>query len=381
MKQSERLHKSFGTFITMLALSAVILTSCSSGTSGTTTGPQGAGGKGCMKIGILLPETTSSARYETKDHPLLIQAITSAIPGVHIDYNNAQGSSATQLSQAEADLANGDCILVVGPHDSVAGAAIVTKARAQNVPVIGYDRFIQSKELNYYVSFDNTKVGQLQGQYILDHYQQYQYQQKEGPINIVMISGSQTDANALLFSVGVHSVLDPLFANNILKNVSESFTPNWDNATAQVQMEVALTDQQNNVQIVYAANDGLASGAISALSAVRLSGKVLVTGQDATTAGIHNILAGTQSMTVYKPILKEAQSTGELVKALYSGSDVNALTRGQTTTTFDGGSIPSILDTPIAVDINNIASTVIADHFIAKDDVCTDIPVGTAGVC
>jgi len=368
-------------FISVLVLSGVILTSCDSGTNGTTTGPQGLGGKGCTKVGILLPETTSSARYETKDHPLLVKAVTAAIPNVHIDYNNAQGNSDTQLRQAETDLANGDCILIVDPHDSVAAAAIVTKARAQDVPVIAYDRLLQSKDVSYYVSFDNVKVGQLQGRYIADHYKQYQDPLRPEPVSTVMISGSQTDGNALLFSIGVHSVLDPLFANGSLKNVSENFTPNWDNSTAQAEMEAALTDQQNNIQIAYAANDGLAGAVITGLKDVGLNGKVLVTGQDATAAGIHNILAGQQSMTVYKPIDKEAQSTGDLVKALYSGANVTALTRGQSMLTFDGGSIPSILDTPIAVNKNNIASTVIADHFLAKSDVCAGIPAGTAGVC
>jgi D-xylose transport system substrate-binding protein len=381
MKQWKRFERMGTLFMSMLVVSAMILTSCSSGTNSNVTGPQGAGGRGCTKVGILLPETASSARWETKDHPLLVQAVTAAIPGVHIDYNNAQGSTVTQLSQAETDLANGDCILIVGAHDSVAAASIVARAHAQNVPVIAYDRLIQSKDLNYYVSFDNTKVGELQGQYILNHYQLYQNPEKPGPINIVMISGSQTDANALLFSVGVHAELDPLFANNVLKNVFENFTPNWDNGTAQTEMEGALTDQQNNIQVAYVANDGMAGGVIAALSAARLNGKVLVTGQDATAAGIHNILAGEQGMTVYKPIIKEAQSTGDLVKALYNGTDVNVLTHGQITTTFNGGNIPSILDTPVAVDINNIASTVIADHFIVKSDVCTGIPVGTAGVC
>ena len=381
MKQWKRFERIGILFMSMLVLSAMILTSCSSGTNSNVTGPQGSGGKGCTKVGILLPETASSARWETKDHPLLVQAVTEAIPGVHIDYNNAQGSTVTQFSQAETDLANGDCILIVGAHDSVAAASIVARAHLQNVPVIGYDRLIQSKDLNYYVSFDNTKVGELQGQYILNHYQQYENPQKPGSINIVMISGSQTDANALLFSVGAHSVLDPLFANDVLKNVFENFTPNWDNGTAQTEMEGALTDQQNNIQVAYVANDGMAGGVIAALNAARLNGKVLVTGQDATIAGIHNILAGAQSMTVYKPIDKEAQSTGELVKALYNGTAINVLTHGQTTTTFNGGNIPSILDTPIAVDINNIASTVIADHFITKSDVCTGIPAGTAGVC
>ena len=198
---------------------------------------------------------------------------------------------------------------------------------------------------------------------------------------MAMISGSQTDTNALLFSLGAHTALDPLLANGSLKNVYETFTPNWDSHTAQAEMGAALNDRQNNIQVAYVANDDMASGVISSLSAVNLSGKVLVTGQDATAAGIHNILAGQQSMTVYKPIEKEARSVGDLVKVIYSGSSDNALTHGSTTATFDGSNVPSILDTPIVVDIHNIASTVIANHYLAKGDVCTGIPAGTAGVC
>ena len=363
----------------LLLLAALVFASCDSGiTTSSSNLPVANGGKGCTKIGILLPETASSDRWETKDHPLLVQAVKAAIPNVQINYTNAHDSAATQLSQAETDLANGDCIPVVGAHDSVAASAIVAKAKAQNVPVIAYDRLIQSKDLNYYVSFNNEKVGQLQAQYIAKHYMQYQ---KNGVINIAMLSGSQTDTNALMFSKGAHSVLDPLFANGSLKNVYENFTPDWSNSTAQTEMETALSDQSNNIQIAYAANDGLASSIITALKAVNLDGKVLVTGQDATVAGIHNILLGEQNMTVYKPIAQEAQSVGRLVKALYLGTNITTLTHGETVATFDGGNIPAILDTPISVEKDTIASTVIADKFISKSDVCNGIPAGTAGVC
>ncbi len=363
----------------LIVLASILFTSCDSGIGTSGNLPVGNNGKNCTKVGILLPETVSSDRWETKDHPLLIQAVRAAIPDVQIDYTNAHDSSATQLSQAETDLANGDCILVVGAHDSVAASSIVAKAKAQNVPVIAYDRLIQSKDVNYYVSFNNEKVGQLQGQYIAQHYQQYQ--RNGGAINIVMLSGSQTDTNALMFSKGVHSVLDPLFASKSFKNVYENFVPDWNNSTAQAEMETALSDQSNDIQVTYAANDGLANSVIKALKAVNLDGKVLVTGQDATVTGIHNILTGTQNMTVYKPIAQEAHSVGLLVKALYAGTDIVSLTHGATTATFDGGNIPAILDTPIAVDRANIASTVIADKFITKRDVCNGIPVGTAGVC
>ncbi len=370
----------YALFISIFVLTCMMFSACDSNGAITMTANQTSGneGKGCTKVGILLPDTTSSDRWESKDHPLLVQAIKAAIPDVQIDYNNAQGSSDTQISQAQADLAHGDCILIVAPHDSVGAAPIVAQAKAYNVPVIAYDRLIQSKNLNYYVSFDGVAVGQLQAQYIANHYPQYMV---DGRANTVMINGSQTDTNALLFSTGSHNVLDPLFANGNLQYVSEVFTPDWNNDTAQAEMEAFLTDQHNNIQIAYTANDGMANSVITALKAVKLNKKVLVTGQDATTVAIHNILTGDQGMTVYKPIAKLAQSTGDLVKVLHDGSNITVLTKNVTTGTFDGGNIPSILDTPIIVDRNNIAATVIADKFITKKDVCDGIPAGTANVC
>ena len=362
-----------------LVLSALLLASCDTSPS-TGTGPYATnGGKGCTKVGILLPETASSARWESKDHPLLVQAIQTDIPGVHIDYSNAQGNSSLQLQQAEADLANGDCILIVGAHDSVAAAVIVAKARAQNVRVIAYDRMIESKYLNYYVSFDNIKVGRLQGQYVAEHY--LAYATKSRSVNLMMINGSQTDNNALLFSEGAHIALDPLFGSNTLNNVYETFTPNWDNNFAQSEAETTLANQNNNIQIAYVANDGMAGGVINALKVANLAGKVLVTGQDATAAGISAILLGYQNMTVYKPIAQEARSTGALVRAIYNGTDTGLLTRGATTASFDGGLIPSILDQPVMVDRTNIESTVIADGFLTRSAVCQGVPAGTDHVC
>ncbi len=367
-----------GLILSALTLICITFSACDSGGIITGGRPAGNGGKGCTKVGILLPDLTSSDRWETKDHPLLVQAVKAAIPGVQIDYNNAQGNSDTQFKQAQADLARGDCMLIVAPHDSVGAAPIVGQAKALHVPVIAYDRLIQSKDLNYYVSFDNVAVGQLQGQYIAVHYQKYQ---QAGKTNIVMINGSQTDTNALLFSTGSHAALDPLFASGSLKNISETFTPDWNNSTAQAEMGAYLTDQHNDIQVAYVANDGMANSVITALKANGLNGKVLVTGQDATTVGIHNILAGDQSMTVYKPISTLAQSVGGLIKALYNGSNVGTLTKDTTAGTFDGGNIPAILNRPIAVDRTNITTTVIADKFITKKDVCDGIPAGTANVC
>jgi len=358
--------------------------SSSSSTGSNTSGSSASSGtfsaaKGCMKIGVLLPETNSSPRWEAYDHPLLVKAITADLPGATIDYANANGSADTQQSQAEADLTRGDCILVVAAHDSSAAASIVASAKAQHVPVIAYDRLIQSNDLAYYVSFNNVRVGQLQGQYIVDHYQAYV---SPGHNNIAFIKGAETDNNALLFAQGAHEEIDPLINSGKLHNVYEQFTPNWNPPDGQREMEAALTKTGNNIQIVYAANDDLAGAVVQALEPQHLAGKVLITGQDATVPGLQRILEGTQSMTVYKPIAKEADATGQLVAALSKGESTASLVNGQTKTQ-GGAEIPSILETPISVDKTNIASTVLADGFVTKQQLCTGLPAGTDtnGIC
>ena len=365
----------------ILVLSMLLAACGSANTGGSSSAPTTSGnnGKGCKKVGVLLPETATSARWDGEDRPLLQKDIPQVLSGATVDYNNAQGNADLQQTQAQADLTNGDCILVLAPSDSIKAAAIVAAAKAKSVPVISYDRLTYSNDLNFYVSFDNTKVGQLQGSYIADHYQSYVSGNNK---NTVMIDGAQTDNNALLFAKGAHSALDPLFSSGALKKVYEKYTPNWDNPTAQTEMQAALTANQNNIQIAYVANDGMANSVIAALKAVKLNGKVLVTGQDATVAGIHNILAGDQAMTVYKAITKEAMATAQLVAALSNGTGTSSLVNGSTTIPQPSGAgIQSVLETPVSVDKSNIKQTVIADNFVTVQAICAGLPSGTDGVC
>ncbi len=379
MKHTNRHPKAFAICIGILVFSMLLAACGGTTTSSSSSSSAISGGKGCKKVGILMPETTSSPRWEAYDHPLLVSSIKSALPGVSIDYANAGGDTSVQQSQAEADLTRGDCILVVAAHDSSAAAAIVTAAKRQNVPVIAYDRLIQSNDLNYYVSFNNVQVGYLQGEYIVDHYKSYV---SPGHNNIAFIKGAPTDNNALLFSQGAHQALDPLINSGTLKNVYEQYTPNWSPVVGQTEMEAALTKTANNIQLVLASNDDLAGGVIQALKAQHLAGKVLVTGQDATVPGLQRILEGTQGMTVYKPIIKEAQATAQLVAAISNGTGVSSLINGSTKTQ-GGASIPSVLETPKTVDKSNIASTVLADGFVTKAQLCSGLPAGTNtnGIC
>lgn len=324
--------------------------------------------EGCKNVGVLLPESDSSARYEAYDRPLLEQEIKKAVPGVTIQYANANNNAATQQNQAEAALTKGACILVVDPQDADQASVIVQQAKASQVPVISYDRLIQDPDLAYYVSFDNVKVGELQGKYLADLYRQNRNELEKGA-NLVVLAGAQTDNNALLFRQGALNELQPLIDSQDLNLVFDQYTPNWDPTRAQNLMEGVLTKESNDVQMVYAANDTLANAAIAALRAQKLNGKVPVTGQDATPTGIQNILSGDQVMTVYKPISKEAEATAQLVAALSNGVDPGSLVNGQTDLKA-GGQVASVLLTPIAVDKDNVEETVIADGFVTKEQIC-----------
>lgn len=362
---------------------SLLLSACTVGDTGTTqqNPSDGADGRSCTRVGLLLPDNQANSRWEERDLPLLTDTIEDAIPDVTIDYQNAQGNSTTQISQASEALNQGACILIVAAQDSVDAATIVEMAHDRNVPVIAYDRLIQAKDLNYYVTFDHVQAGELQGQYIADHYHEYQETDDVGtPVapNIALINGSPTDPSALLFSLGVHNILDPLFASGNLNNVAEAFIANWDPSSARTRLEAAIT-QQDGLQIAYVANDDMANGVIEGLREDNLQGKIMVTGQDATATGVNNILAGNQDITIYKPLTALTQSVGNLVKALYDGSAPDSLTNGRTTATFDGGIIPSILSEPVLIQENNV-DILLDDQYLTRDEICRGIPTGTS-VC
>ncbi len=378
-----------------LLISVLMLVNCSnqahdrSNTGTNTTNHLSAGinanttkfsaAKECKNVAILLPESDSSARYETYDRPLLEKEIKQAIPGVAIQYANANNNSDTQQNQVEAALMQGACILVVGPQDGNKAAVIVQRAKASQVPAIAYDRLILDPDIAFYVSFDSDRVGELQGQYIVDQFRRGAFGLKPGA-NLAMINGAQTDHNALRFREGALKALQPLLDSKQINLVFEQYTPNWDSARAQLSMEEILIRQKNNVQITYAANDGLANTVIVALRAQNLNGRVLVTGQDASVIGIQNILMGDQAMTIYKSIAKEAQVTAQLVAALSNGTDPRVLVNGQTALE-SGGQVASVLLEPISVDQSNVQQTVIADGYLTREQICNGLKGDTTEIC
>lgn len=374
--------KTLKAFFSYLPLAGLLLFSACSNPSRNQANNTGAGGtntstsstanfsaaKGCKNVGVLLPESDSSSRYEAYDRPLLEKEIKAAVPGVTIQYANANNDADNQQNQADSLMTKGACILVIDPQDADKAAVIVQKARASQVPVISYDRLIQDPDIAYYVSFDNKRVGELQGQYLADLVNKGEYGLKEGA-NLVILAGAQTDNNALLFRQGALDKLQPLIDQKKINVVFDQYTPNWDPTRAQNLMEGALTKQGNKVDLVYAANDTLANAVIAALRTQKLNGEVPVTGQDATPTGIQNILAGDQVMTVYKPIEAEAKATAQLVAALSNGTDPGKLVNSRTDLK-NGGQVAAVLLNPIAVDKNNVQKTVVADGFVTKNQIC-----------
>ena len=329
-------------------LAITSLVACGSGSS--SSGSSSAGGK---KIALLLPESKTT-RYESLDRPLFEAAIKAQCADCQIIYSNADQDAAKQQQQAESALTQGANVLVLDPVDSKAAASIANSAKASKVPVVAYDRFISGAPVDYYVSFDNEKVGQLQAQTLVD------LLKKSGKTSgkLVQINGSPTDNNAGQFKKGAHSVLD----TSGFTIASEYDTPDWSPDKAQQYMESQLTNVKTGLVGVYAANDGTAGGAIAALKGGGVNPLPPVTGQDAELAAIQRILAGDQAMTVYKAIKPEAEDAAKAALALASGKKPEAKT------TYQG--IPSTLLTPVAVIISNVKDTVVKDGLYKVSEIC-----------
>lgn len=265
----------------------------------------------------------------------------------------ANGVDSVQIKQAELLIAEGVDVLVVVPHNAEVSAEIVDKAHKANVKVVSYDRLIKNADVDYYISYDNKKVGQLQAQEILK-------KQKKG--NFAYIGGAETDNNAVLFREGAMEVLQPYIDKGDIKLVFDKYTDEWQPEIAETNMKQALKENNNDIQAVIAANDGTAGGVINALQAIRKT--IPVSGQDAEITGLKRILAGSQTMTVYKPIQVIAEDAAAI--AMKAGKNEKI----DTTATVNNGKIdvPSILLDPVAVTKSNIDETVIKDKFITEDE-------------
>lgn len=354
------MKRKYGALAAAGVVLALSLSACGDDDGGGGDGGNGGGGAGDAKIGVILPDTESSVRWEAADRPAMEAAFEEA--GIKYDIQNTEGDAEKMTALADSMIGDGATVLAIVNLDSASGAAIQEKAAEAGVLTIDYDRLTLGGSAEVYISYDNVKVGELQGQGLADC-----LGDKEA--NIVYLNGSPTDNNATLFAEGAHNVLDGMSNYNV---VGEQAVPEWDNEEAATIFQQMYTDAGGDVDGVLAANDGLGGAAISILEGNGQAGKVPVTGQDATVEGLQNILAGTQCMTVFKSSVGEAQALADAAIALANGEEPE--TTGTVEDAEGGRDVPAVILDPVAITKDNIAEeiqNVFADGSMTYDDVCT----------
>lgn len=303
-------------------------------------------------VGFLL-DTLKDERWY-KDKALFEEEIKKL--GGQVKTLAANGLDEVQIKQAKLLIEEGVDVLVVVPHDAVISAEIVEIAHEAGVKVVSYDRLIKNADVDYYISFDNEKVGEIQATEIL---------KKASNGNFAYIGGAESDNNAILFRQGAMKVLQPLIDNGTVKLVHDQYTNDWNPAIAKENMKTALSKNGNAINAVIAANDGTAGGVIESLAAVGLAGTVPVSGQDAELEGVRRVVQGLQTMTVYKPINLLAIKSAEMAMMVAKGEEV------KTDKQINNGKIdvPAVFLEPIAITKENVRDTVIKDGYLNETDV------------
>jgi D-xylose transport system substrate-binding protein len=345
---------------TALAVISLAAAGCSpkGGEQAGAGGAASSGGAKKLTIGLSL-DTLKEERWQ-RDRDMIVAHAEEL--GARVLVQAANGNDALQNSQAENLLTQGVDVLLVVPHNGKTAATMVEAAHKAGVPVIAYDRIINDSDLDLYISFDNVRVGELQGEYAVKHRPKGSY---------VMIGGAPTDNNALMVRDGQMKMVKPAVDRGDVKIVADQWARDWQPIEALKIMENALTRANNQVDAVVVSNDGTAGGAIQALAEQKLAGKVLVTGQDADLAACQRIAAGTQSMTVYKPIRLLAHKAAEVAVLMAKKQAVADPTKPVPNGKKD---VASILLEPIPVDKDNLGDTVIKDGFHKLEDVYKDVP-------
>ncbi|WP_105636576.1 D-xylose ABC transporter substrate-binding protein [Cronobacter dublinensis] len=304
-----------------------------------------------IKIGMAIDDLRLE-RWQ-KDRDIFVSKAESL--GAKVFVQSANGNEETQMSQIENMINRGVDVLVIIPYNGQVLSNVVAEAKREGIKVLAYDRMINNADIDFYISFDNEKVGEIQAQSLVEKVPQGNY---------FLMGGSPVDNNARLFRDGQMKVLKPFIDSGKIKVVGDQWVDGWLPENALKIMENALTANNNKIDAVVASNDATAGGAVQALSAQGLAGKVAISGQDADLAGIKRIMAGTQTMTVYKPITQLANTAAEVAVEL--GNDKQP----KSDATLNNGlkEVPARLLTPIKVDKSNIESTVIKDGFHKKSD-------------
>jgi D-xylose transport system substrate-binding protein len=324
-----------------------------------------AAGKG--KVAAILPDTVSSTRYVEFDQPDITKALTTAgLSSSQYVVQNALGSDATQLTDAQTDISNGATVLLVDPLDSGVGAQIESYAKARGVKVIDYDRLTLGGSRAYYVSFNNVAVGKLIGEGLVSCVAAWNIKKPQ----VVVMHGAVTDNNATLFAQGYDSVLNPLFKSGKWTAVAHT-AGTWDPPTAETEFQAVYT-AHTSVNSALIPNDETGAPIITYLQSLHVKPKTFpTTGQDATLTGLQNVLSGYQCGTAYKPIYLEAQAAVALALYLRAGkTPPKSLVNGTTADTTSSVSVPSVLETPEWVTTKNMNATIIKDNFVPASQLC-----------
>lgn len=264
-----------------------------------------------LKIGLSLP-TQSEERW-VRDKKAMVEAARKE--GVDLRVQITNNDAAKQIAQSENLIAQGIKVLILAPHDAESAGVIVTKAKKAGIKVISYDRLALSSEPDLYISFDNEKVGEVQGEYLTTLVPKGQY---------VILSGAPTDNNSRLYYQGAMTFIKPLVDKGDIRIVMDQSVKDWQPAEAQKIVEQALTASGNKVDAILAPNDGTAGGAIQALTAQGLAGKVPVTGQDAELTAAIRIVQGTQTMTIFKDTRALGAKAVNLAIKLAKGESIDS---------------------------------------------------------
>lgn len=371
--------------LAFLAVFALVAAACGDDDEGTTDEPDtdepDAGDAG--SIWVLLPDSASSPRWEADDRRFFKAGFEAEglVEGEDFTIVNAEGDSATQISQAEQAVADGASVILLVNLDSGSGATIIDIAREGGAAVIDYDRLTAEGDgADVYVSFDNVAVGRTMADILEPEIDALGLDEPQ----VVMLNGGETDNNAFLFRDGYAAVVEARADAGDWAIVDDQFVPGWEAEAAQTIMDQILVGAANSVDAVFAANDNLANATINALEAAGLDATAVpLSGQDASTVAMQNILLGKQSMSVYKPIELLAGVAAEAALALRSGGDASTVpgdyanlaisteTGFPTDEAVGAGVVLYLALNPIAVTADNMADTVIADGFRTWEEICT----------
>ena len=329
------------------------------------TNADGPASDGAPTVAFMVPENVNP-KWQ-KDADIFTAELKMANPDAEVLFFSANNDDSVQQSQFETALTKGASVVVISAVDSASSAKLAERAAQENVPVIAFDHQINNTDkVALYVSPDGEVQGRITGEYVAAN--------TEPGDRIMFLNGSPTDNNATLYHQGYHGVLDPMIASGERAAAGEEWTTGWDPQIAQRNVEQLLTTSQNQVDALVVPWDDGAGVAAAALQAQSLTGRVLVTGGDATTAALQRILLGTQTMTVLRDDREESRIAAQAAAGLLSD---NAVPEDLITGTVDNGAgqIPAALLTPTVIDIDNIG-TLVEDGWVSKDELCTGIAAG-----